>query len=105
LLTGGVVNTTTHTHTVSMSVNKKRINALKWMNSTQSHSLKTKTMKILYKELPPKYKSEAISISAGVLKKSVLMHNWFHPRTFLIGINISAGVEVYLGFWYINIYW
>lgn len=88
-----------------MSVNKKVINVRKWMNYTQSHSSKTKTMNILYKELPPKYNSEAISISAGVLKKSVLMHNWFHPRTFLIGINISAGVEVYLGFWYINIYW
>ena len=62
-------------------------------------------MNILYKELPPKYKSEAISIDAGWVKNSVLMHNWFHPRTFLIGINISAGVEVYLGFWYINIYW
>jgi hypothetical protein len=62
-------------------------------------------MNILYKELPPKYKSEAISIDAGVLKKSILMHNWHHPKTFLIGVNIAYGIEVYLGFWYINIYW
>jgi len=75
------------------------------MRYTQGLSIKTKTMKILYKELPIKYKSEAISISAGWLHNSVLMNNWFHPKTFLIGINISAGVEVYLGFWYINIYW
>ena len=39
--TGGVANTMTPIHTVSMSANKKRINAHKWMNFIQSHSLKT----------------------------------------------------------------
>ena len=41
---GGVANTMTHTHTVSMSVNKQATNVRKWMNSTHSHSLKTKDL-------------------------------------------------------------
>jgi hypothetical protein len=59
-----------------------------------------------YRELPPKYNREAISVSAGVIKNSMIAHYYFKPRLFLIGGNFSGiGIEIYLGFWYFNIYW